>query len=406
MICPTCGAEPCANPNLCQTCREVDGIDVRYADAPPPAQGLNDYGLADDAQPHPAAGSTREQAERKQHHKQAPKAERKHNGPGEANPFPLRVSDWLKRTDLVEPDFLLGHIFSTTTRALMWAATGLGKTMLGLSIAWTMAAGLEILGWRAKRKARVLYIDGEMSRRLLLDRLKAECERAGVNPDDLDLFVLSHEDIPDFKPLNTPAGQKQIEAIIKRVGVVDFVIFDNITSLTVGDLREGKSWSDTLPWVKSLTKRLTGQLWIHHTGHDETKSYGDKSKEWQLDLVLGLTEVKREDTDVSFKLEFDKARERTPANRTEFEAKTIALLNDRWMYSAAGQPAEEISPLALKFYETLCSVIASGSKANNMFGHPAASLMDWQTECLAKGLLDRQDGKNTLDHTSRCIHPV
>ena len=71
-----------------------------------------------------------------------------------------------------------------------------------------------------------------------------------------------------------------------------------------------------MPWVKSLTKRNIGQLWIHHTGLDESRGYGDKTKEWQLDAVMHLTRKKRADTDVSFDLTFQKKRECTPDKET------------------------------------------------------------------------------------------
>jgi hypothetical protein len=241
-----------------------------------------------------------------------------------------------------------------------------------------------------------------MSRQLLLERLQCECKRTGVDPDTLELHILSHEDVEDFAPLNTPEGQAQIEAVIAKIGGVDFVIFDNIMSLTIGDMKDEKSWTETLPWVKSLTKRLIGQLWIHHTGHDETRSYGAKTKEWQLDTVIGLTAVEREDTDVSFKLSFGKARGRTPVNRDDFVDKNVALIDDRWVYEVAGRPASHITKLTLKFYEALRNATI-GNGANKMFGHPAASLKDWQAECIMLGLLERQDGKFTLDHRSRSM---
>jgi hypothetical protein len=62
MICNICGAEPCVNPSFCRTCREAEGIDG--------------YGYAGDA--HEQAG--RSDARKFE------SAERKHNGPGEANP--------------------------------------------------------------------------------------------------------------------------------------------------------------------------------------------------------------------------------------------------------------------------------------------------------------------------------
>ena len=61
-----------------------------------------------------------------------------------------------------------------------------------------------------------------------------------------------------------------------------------------------------LPLVTALTANGIGQLWVHHTGHDTTKGYGTKTREWQMDTVIHLTEITRPDTDVSFSLTFPK----------------------------------------------------------------------------------------------------
>ncbi len=63
------------------------------------------------------------------------------------------------------------------------------------------------------------------------------------------MHVLSHEDIPDFAPLNTPEGQAQIEHQIKRIGGVDLIVFDNIMCLIAGDMKDEEGWRQTLPWV-------------------------------------------------------------------------------------------------------------------------------------------------------------
>src|SRR5262245_48080157 len=85
----------------------------------------------------------------------------------------LSLSDWLNR-DLPEPDFLLGQWLTTTTRCLMYGPTGLGKTMVGFAIAMRACVAAGFLHWSGVRPCRVLYIDGEMSRRLLRKRLAAE----------------------------------------------------------------------------------------------------------------------------------------------------------------------------------------------------------------------------------------
>src|SRR5262249_31653068 len=154
----------------------------------------------------------------------------------------------------------------------------------------------------------------EMSRRLLKERLAAETTRLGLAPDTF--FALSHEDIENMQPLNTRAGQQFIDSVIHDLGGIDFIAFDNVMALIAGDQKDEEGWRQTLPWVKSLPPRNIGQLWVHHTGHDETRSYGTKTREWHMDTTLHLDTVDRPDTDViSFQLTFRKARERTPATR-------------------------------------------------------------------------------------------
>jgi RecA-family ATPase len=186
---------------------------------------------------------------------------------------PLTLDEWRDR-DLPEPDLLMGHWLTTTTRGLVTAATGLGKTNFGIALGERTAAAINFLHWQAHRPAKVLIIDGEMSRPLLKERVLDEEKRLGVTPQTF--FALSREDVEALKPLNTPEGQAWMDAFIDKIGGLDLIIFDNIMSRTAGDPKDPEPWQQTLPWALSLTKRKIGQLWIHHTGHDETRSYGDK----------------------------------------------------------------------------------------------------------------------------------
>jgi AAA domain len=299
---------------------------------------------------------------------------------------PLTLTDWRDR-DLPEPDFLMGHWVSTTSRALVTAATGLGKTNFGLALGIRGAAGQDFLHWRAHRPARVLYIDGEMSRRLLKQRVLDEAQRLGASPETF--FALSHEDIPSFKPLNTIEGQAWMNALIDKIGGVDLVIADNIMSLTVGDMKDGEPWQQTLPWVLSLTKAAIGQIWIHHTGHDETRSYGDKTREWQMDTVAHLDAVKRDETDLSFSMSFKKARERTPTTRFDFQDVKIALVNDRWEYELTDtRRPGKVSPQTQKALDALINVLAGDQVEMLSGGRRAAHRDQWISECNARGLID------------------
>jgi hypothetical protein len=79
-----------------------------------------------------------------------------------------------------------------------------------------------------------------------------------------------------------------------------------------------------------ITRREIGQVWIHHTGHDETHGYGTKTREWQLDTVTLMERVERPEFDIAFRLSFPKARERSPENRSDFDPALITLSNDEW----------------------------------------------------------------------------
>jgi hypothetical protein len=310
---------------------------------------------------------------------------------------PLTIDEWLDRV-LPPPDFLMGDWFSTTSRVLLVGATGLGKTNFAVQLALHNTAGADFLHWRGRRPCRGLYIDGEMPRRLFKERIGDGVGRLGERP--AGFHALSHEDIEGFAPLNTPVGQACIDRLIEQIGGVDFVVFDAIMCLTVGDMKDGEPWAQTMPWVRSLTKRNIGQLWLHHTGHDTTRSYGDKTKEWQLDTVLHMEAVENAETDVSFSLEFRKARERTPATRADFQTTHIELVGDAWRSNATATASKgHVSPLGLKFLSALQNVLAGGSTPRN--GRPSTTLDLWRGECKRMGLVDPAKQRTLFDKYRR-----
>jgi hypothetical protein len=194
-----------------------------------------------------------------------------------------------------------------------------------------------------------------------------------------------------MKPLNDPQGQAWMDAFIEKVGGVDLVIFDNIMSLLAGSPKDVEPWQATLPYALSLTTRRIGQIWIHHTGHDASRAYGDKSREWQMDTCIHLDAVKRADTDVSFKAKFPKARQRKPDNRADFADVMIALVNDEWQHTPTEVITTQklITDMGQKFKDALVNVLAS-DKAIELHSpkRRAVKIDDWKEECVYQGLID------------------
>ncbi|HEX3663801.1 MAG TPA: DnaB-like helicase N-terminal domain-containing protein [Rhizomicrobium sp.] len=245
----------------------------------------------------------------------------------------LSASEWCER-DLPEPERMLGDFLTTTSRLMIVAPTGIGKTMLALSLAFAAADGTDFLHWPRGRPARVLFIDGEMSRRLMRSRIDDAARRHGGMPENL--FVLCRDDFPDMPPLNTVQGQRFIDQHIEKLGGVDLIVFDNVQALLVGDMKDEESWQQTLPWIRALTARNIGQIWVHHTGHDKSRSYGTSTREWQLDTVMLLEKIEGAEAEIAFKLKFLKARERAPHNRDNFAEVAVALTDDVWSFEPVG----------------------------------------------------------------------
>ena len=305
---------------------------------------------------------------------------------------PLTVDDW-KARDLPPPDRLIGEWFTTTSRVYLSADTGLGKTSLGMALGVHGGAGLDFLHWQVHRQARILYIDGEMSRRLFQRRINEAVARLGISPDGTRF--LSKEDIDGFPPLNTPTGIPFLLQLVEYIGGVDAIMFDNVMALLVGDQKDELSWNAILPLVAELTKRSIGQLWIDHTGHDATRGYGSKTKQWRMDTVIHLTAIERADTDISFALEFHKARERTPETRADFEDITISLINDQWVSESNRRQPEKPSPTELAilrvFDELLC-----GSNVVTHKGRRAVHSKVWGQECTRRALVKDENAFRAL----------
>lgn len=284
----------------------------------------------------------------------------------------LSLRGWHTRR-IEPPECLLGEIITRTTRMFLGGPTGKGKTHLGLALAAGMASGQGFAHWRAARAARVLYIDGEMPRDLVQERLRDLTRREPNAVMDHRLFALCAEDAEDLanrwpdlgqmQPLNTPAGRDFVLALVKKIEP-DCIIFDNRMSLLTGDMKEELPWTETMPLVQELTRKRIAQIWIDHTGHDASHIYGSKTKEWSFDAVALLEPVENAAADVCFRLRFTKARRRKPSNRADFEPVLLTLADDAWTTTLDGgvpaKRARAMTPRLQGWLRDLADIFGKG----------------------------------------------
>jgi hypothetical protein len=311
------------------------------------------------------------------------------------------IDDWL---ELKIPDraYLLGSVFTTTTRALISAETGLGKTHVGCAIGWTIGLTLPFCHWTAgtaDREVTVLIVDGEMPQELVKERI-TDCIRRHGKPPSLQ--VICKEQIEDMPPLDSPEGQLWVDDFIAAFGPFDFIIFDNIMSLTASDLRDEEGWKALMPWIKSLTARRIGQLWINHTGHDKTRDYGTSTRVWQFDTAMIAEKVDDPNADIAFRLSFPKARLRTPDTRQDYAPHIFRLVNDQWSSLPANQSRSQKPKKPPDGFATALEALdhALATAGQRRYVTPrgpnviCATVDQWRDEMKCRGLFALDDKKH------------
>jgi hypothetical protein len=241
----------------------------------------------------------------------------------------LLIASWLTRK-IPPRDYLLGHVICTTSRWFVFGETGVGKTLLIADMAGAMAKGEALLGWGARRPARVMYLDGEMPAETFKERMELVASRFGGS---IPFYGYNRDHLGDgqMPPLNTEEGEKWLMREIEAVKP-DLIVFDSIMCLLDGVMGEEESWTQAKHLVRRLTSKRIAQIWLHHTGHDASKGFGTKTREWEMDTVVRLNFADENRNTIA--LEFTKARLRTPATADEFKPLVISLEASGWTTSA------------------------------------------------------------------------
>jgi AAA domain/Bifunctional DNA primase/polymerase, N-terminal len=333
---------------------------------------------------------------------------------------PFTAAGWLQR-QIPRRDYLLGNVLCTTSRWFIYGETGVGKTLFSLEMGGAIAAGEGFLNWPAGRRARVLYLDGELPQETFRERIQLICEKYG---SDLDLVALNRDalsaDYPDdnhMPPLNRADGQKWLWRMIEVVQP-DVIIFDSIMCLLEGDMKDEASWEPMKAMVRWLTGQRIAQIYLHHPGHDSSKGYGTKTREWEFDTVISLTRpADLADDDESVFLEFKKSRLRTPKTKDQFAPRILRREADGWQDIGGGVKvtratkgaiqASQMRRHYLNAYESLC---ADGSSEQGC-GHDGKPVKKVKADAITawlnnRGFLEKDAKGNVAASARKLVHNV
>ena len=229
--------------------------------------------------------------------------------------------------DIPEPVSLLSPIINTQSLAMLFAKRGVGKTHVGLGIAYAVASGGEFLRWKADKPHRVLYIDGEMSAIAMQQRLANLVKHSSQEPPE-GYFTLLTPDMQErgMPDISTVEGQ---EALKPYTDEAKFIVIDNLSTLVrTGKENEAESWLPIQEWALRMRACGKSVLFIHHAGKSGQQR-GSSRREDVLDLVMELRhpEGYSSDQGARFEVHYTKARHLTGVEVASFEAR---FCDDKW----------------------------------------------------------------------------
>jgi putative DNA primase/helicase len=221
---------------------------------------------------------------------------------------PISAEDFLA-LDIPPRGLILEPWLPTQGLAMIYSFRGVGKTLLGLTIAYAVASGETFFGWSAPQPRRVLYLDGEMPAATMQDRLRAIIAGFDCKPPSPNYLQLLSADITDggLPDLASARGQAEVDAV---VGEVELIVADNLSTLVrSGKENEGESWLPIQGWALAHRRAGRSILVIHHAGKGGQQR-GTSRREDVLDTVIKLSHPVDygPDQGARFEVHFDKAR--------------------------------------------------------------------------------------------------
>ena len=234
----------------------------------------------------------------------------------------VSLSDFLEM-DIEPQETILEPWLNSKSLNLLHAKRGVGKTYVGLSIAYAVATGTSFLKWTAKMPRKVFYLDGEMSSHTLQSRLKAI---NGANPCTPELLHNLIIFTPDLQEGGIPdlANPKSHPAVRQMIGNADLVIVDNLSCLarSGGSENDADSWNVLSDWALKLRREGIAVLFLHHSGKSGQQR-GTSRKEDILNVVMNLKHPSDYTPEMGavFEIHFEKGRELFGESSKPFLAK-------------------------------------------------------------------------------------
>lgn len=212
-------------------------------------------------------------------------------------------------TKLIKRTEILGTWLTAGEVVLLYAKTGIGKTMCALNMMAAITSGKSYLGWEAERPRRCVYVDTELGTRIIQERLAsiyANYNESGAK----NAGIINHEDCGgSMWNLAVTEYQKKYISLWKTY---DVIFIDNYLGIAWSEKGENDAtiWRKCWKCLKLLRDANKTVVLVHHSSKDARNQHGTTLRSNDCDTIINLRPAQEsgEGQSLEFYWHFDKTR--------------------------------------------------------------------------------------------------
>ncbi len=221
--------------------------------------------------------------------------------------------------------------------AFVYAATGVGKTMFTLNVAYAIAAGGRFLKYTSSLPRKVLYVDGEMAYSQVHARYMQIVKQQGELFFKDNFHLLTPEKaLARLPKVCSAEGQEFYNKRIEELGI-EVLVLDNLSTLSAIDENNSEQWKVIQDWLISLRSKGITIIVVHHAGKDK-RGYRGTSRMLDIaDTAISLQDVSDNEMESEvvnskkFKIEYQKNRSFGGKDAMAFE---VSLNSEGWEFDS------------------------------------------------------------------------
>jgi hypothetical protein len=213
------------------------------------------------------------------------------NAAPERNATGIVPIDWRQfwtETSVDDAEWIIEPLVPSRRQVAMFSAAKLGKSVLALDTTAARASGRTCLGRPAEEPIDIVYIDQEMTRDDLHERLVD----LGYGPET-DLSRFHYYQLTNLPPLDSEEGGNALIHIVRDHSAV-LVVLDTMSRVVEGKEDDSDTYRAFYRYTGMALKAEKVALWrLDHSGYDRSHMRGSSSKNddpdvvWRLELTKG-----------------------------------------------------------------------------------------------------------------------